>query len=71
MFGLIINNILELVCPTASVTVPALSEEKRQSKVIMLDTGLTNYQAGVRSELIGANVILDVWRGHLAEQVVA
>lgn len=63
--------LLELVYPTTSVSVPALSEEKRQPKVIMLDTGLTNYQAGVRKELIGANDILDVWRGHLAEQVVA
>jgi predicted AAA+ superfamily ATPase len=63
--------LLELVYPTTSVGVPALSEEKRQPKVIMLDTGLTNYQAGVRKELIGANDILDVWRGHLAEQVVA
>lgn len=63
--------LLELVYPTTSVTIPALGEEKRQPKVIMLDTGLTNYQAGVRSELIGANDILDVWRGHLAEQVVA
>jgi len=63
--------LLELVYPTTSINVPALSEEKRQPKVIMLDTGLTNYQAGVRKELIGANDILDVWRGHLAEQVVA
>src|SRR5574344_203898 len=63
--------LLELVYPTTSVTVPALSEEKRQPKVVMLDTGLTNYQAGVRKELIGANDILDVWRGYLAEQVVA
>lgn len=63
--------LLELVYPTTSVTVPALGEVKRQPKVIMLDTGLTNYQAGVRRELIGANDILDVWRGHLAEQVVA
>ena len=63
--------LLEIVYPTTSVTIPALGEEKRQPKVIMLDTGLTNYQAGVRRELIGANDILDVWRGHLAEQVVA
>lgn len=63
--------LLELVYPTTSVTVPALGEEKRQPKVVMLDTGLTNYQAGVRRELIGANDILDVWRGHIAEQVVA
>lgn len=63
--------LLELVYPTTSVTVPALDEEKRQPKLIMLDVGLTNYQAGIRRELIGADDILDVWRGHLAEQVVA
>jgi len=63
--------LLELVYPTTSVVVPALSEESRRPKLIMLDTGLTNYQAGVRRELIGATDILDVWRGHLAEQVVA
>ena len=63
--------LLELVYPTTSVTVPALSEKKRKPKLIMLDVGLTNYQAGVRRELIGANDILDVWRGYLAEQVVA
>ena len=63
--------LLELVYPATSVTIPALGEEKRQPKVIMLDAGLTNYQAGVRRELINANDILDVWRGHLAEQVVA
>jgi len=37
----------------------------------MLDTGLTNYQAGVRHDLIAADDIQDVWRGHIAEQVVA
>lgn len=63
--------LLELVYPTRSVTVPALGEEKRQPKLIMLDSGLTNYQAGIRRELIGVNDILDVWRGHFAEQVVA
>lgn len=63
--------LLELVYPTTSVLVPALGEEKRQPKLIVLDVGLANYQAGVRKELIGAKDILDVWRGHLAEQVVA
>jgi len=63
--------LLELVYPTTAVTVPALGEKKRKPKLIMLDVGLTNYQAGVRRELIGASDILDVWRGYLAEQVVA
>lgn len=63
--------LLELVYPTTSTSVPAIGEEKRMPKLIMFDTGLTNYQAGVRRELIGAADIMDVWRGHIAEQVVA
>ena len=39
-------------------------------KLLMLDTGLVNYKAGVRSELIGATDIMDVWRGRIAEQIV-
>lgn len=63
--------LLELVYPTTATSVPAMSEERRMPKLIMLDTGLTNYQAGVRRELIGATDIMDVWRGHIAEQIVA
>jgi predicted AAA+ superfamily ATPase len=63
--------LLELVYPTTATAVPAIGEQKRMSKLIMLDTGLTNYQAGVRKELIGANDIMDVWRGHIAEQITA
>lgn len=61
----------ELVYPTTSVSVPAIGEEKRMPKLIMCDTGLVNYQAGIRRELIGTKDILDVWRGHIAEQIVA
>lgn len=63
--------LLELVYPTTATSIPALGEEKRMPKLIMLDTGLTNYKANVRRELIGATDIQDVWRGHIAEQVVA
>lgn len=63
--------LLETIYPTTSTIVPALGEEKRMPKLVMLDSGLTNYQAGIRRELIGATDILDVWKGHLAEQIVA
>jgi len=63
--------LLELVYPTTSTSVPALGEMKRMPKLVMLDTGLTNYSAGIRRDLIGATDILDVWRGHIAEQAVA
>lgn len=61
----------ELVYPTTAVAVPAMGETKRMPKLFWLDTGLVNYQAGVRRELIGAADIIDVWRGRIAEQVVA
>lgn len=63
--------LLELVYPTASVTMPVMPQLRRQPKLIWFDTGLVNYAAGVRRDVIGAADILDVWRGSIAEQVVA
>jgi len=63
--------LLELVYPTTSAQMPATGELKRSPKLMWLDTGLVNYAAGVRRDLIGANDILDVWRGRIAEHVVA
>ncbi|MCH5312036.1 MAG: ATP-binding protein [Prevotella sp.] len=63
--------LLELVYPTTSSRVPALAELKRKPKLIWMDCGLVNYQAQARKELIGADDILDVWRGRIAEQIVA
>lgn len=63
--------LVELVYPTTATTVPVLPETKRMPKLLWIDTGLVNYQAHIRRDLIAANDILDVWRGHIAEQVVA
>ncbi|MBP5583256.1 MAG: ATP-binding protein [Bacteroidales bacterium] len=63
--------LLELVYPATNTTVPALPEIKRAPKLVWLDTGLVNYAAGVRTDIIGANDILDVWQGRIAEHVVA
>lgn len=63
--------LLELVYPTTSAKVPALAELKRKPKLIWMDCGLVNYQAQARKELIGADDILDVWKGRIAEQIVA
>jgi len=63
--------LLELVYPATNTEVPAMPETKRRPKLIWLDTGLVNYAAGVRSEIIGKTDILDVWRGRIAEHVVA
>lgn len=63
--------LLELVYPTTNTEVPAIPETKRQPKLIWLDTGLVNYAAQIRNDIIGAKDIMDVWRGRIAEHVVA
>lgn len=63
--------LLELVYPITNTAVPAMPEIKRQPKLIWLDTGLVNYAANIRNDIIGANDIMDVWRGRIAEHVVA
>lgn len=63
--------LLELVYPTTSTVIPALPELSRMPKLIWFDTGIVNYAAQVRGEILGNNDILDLWRGHIAEQVVA
>lgn len=61
----------ELVYPTSSPLIPIIPELSRKPKLIWFDTGLVTYQAHVRNEIIGAQDVIDVWRGRIAEQVVA
>lgn len=63
--------LLELVYPVSSTQVPAIPETRRSPKLVWFDTGLVNYQAGIRKEIIGSTEMVDSWRGHIAEQVVA
>ncbi len=63
--------LVELVYPTTATAIPAMPQMRRQPKVIWFDTGLVNFAAGVRREVIGAMDVMDVWRGRIAEHVVA
>ena len=63
--------LLELVYPTTNTTLPITGDLKRSPKLIWLDTGLVNYVADIQKELFGVKDILDVWRGDIAEQIVA
>ena len=63
--------LLELVYPTSSTQLPLLTSKNRKPKLIWLDTGIVNYVAGVRKEVFSATDIQDVWRGIVAEQIVA
>jgi len=63
--------LLELVYPTTNTILPITSDLKRSPKLIWLDTGIVNYVANIQKEIFGAKDILDVWRGDIAEQIVA
>jgi predicted AAA+ superfamily ATPase len=63
--------ILELCYPTTDTLVPITKDLKRPPKLLWLDCGLVNYAANVQKEVFGAPDILDVWRGRIAEQIVA
>ncbi|MDR1846878.1 MAG: AAA family ATPase [Bacteroidales bacterium] len=63
--------ILELCHPTTNSVVPINKDLKRSPKLFWLDCGLVNYAANVQKEVFGAKDILDVWRGKIAEQIVA
>lgn len=63
--------LVEMVYPTTSADAPILTETRRQPKLIWLDTGLVNYAAGVRREIIGSQDIMGAWKGRVAEHIVA
>lgn len=63
--------LLEMVYPVSSTQLPIIPETKRMPKLIWFDTGLVNYQAGIRKEIIGSTDMVDSWRGHIAEQITA
>jgi len=62
--------LLELAYPATNTEVPIMPETRRQPKLLWLDTGLVNYAANIRSDIIGAGDIMDVWKGRIAEHVV-
>ena len=63
--------LLELVFPTTSYVLPAMPEQRRMPKLFWFDTGLVNYVGKVRKDIIGTDAILDLWKGRIAEQIVA
>lgn len=63
--------LVELAYPTTATAIPATSETRRTPKLIWLDTGLVNYAAQVQKLILGAESMMDVWRGMIAEHIVA
>ena len=63
--------LLELVYPVTQTELPILPERRRAPKLIWLDSGLVNYAARLQKEVLLSDDILDAWKGHLAEHIVA
>lgn len=63
--------LMELAYPVNSVQLPLQTIKNRRPKLLWLDTGIVNHVAGMSSELFLSNDIQDVWKGAIAEQVVA
>jgi predicted AAA+ superfamily ATPase len=63
--------LLELVYPTSGTQMPLVQNFRKQPKLIWLDTGLVNYFSGIQKEVFSAKDIQDVWRGRIAEHIVA
>ena len=63
--------LLELAYPTSSTQMPLMQNFRRQPKLLWLDTGLVNYFSGIQREVFSVKDIQDVWRGRVAEHIVA
>lgn len=63
--------ILTLDYPITTTDAPAIPSMKRAPKLIMVDSGITNFMAGIQIEYLQNKDILDTWRGRAAEQIVA
>jgi len=63
--------LLELAYPASSTQMPLMQNFRRQPKLLWLDTGLVNYFSGIQREVFSVNDIQDVWRGRVAEHIVA
>lgn len=63
--------ILSLDYPITQTSVPAIPAIRRSPKLIMLDSGITNFVAGIQTEHLLNKELLDTWRGRAAEQIAA
>ncbi len=63
--------LLELVYPSVSAQLPIMTNLRMRPKLLWLDTGLVNFVAGIQVDVFNAADINSIWRGRIAEHVVA
>jgi len=62
--------IVNRVYASASKQLPVVNNLKKSPKLLYLDTGLVNYQVGLRTEIMNIQDINAVYHGQLSEQIV-
>ena len=63
--------LLDLIYPTYATQMPVIQNYRKRPKLVWLDTGLVNFMAGVQKEIFSVPDIQDIWRGRIAEHIVA
>lgn len=63
--------LLNLDYPVTAVKAPAVPALARQPKLVWIDTGIMNFSVDIQTEYLQNSSLLDVWKGHAAEQIVA
>lgn len=63
--------LLNLDYPITAVKAPAIPALTRQPKLIWVDSGIMNFSVDIQTEYLQNTSLLDVWKGHAAEQIVA
>ena len=61
----------ELVYPSSDLQLPSIPNFRKRPKLLWVDTGLVNFASKVQYDVFSANDICDVWRGRIAEHIVA
>ena len=63
--------LLSLDYPVTAVKAPAIPAQTRQPKLVWVDSCIMNFSVDIQSEYLQNDSLLDVWKGHAAEQIVA
>ena len=63
--------LLSLDYPVTAIKAPAVPALTRSPKLVWVDTGIMNFSADIQTEYLHNSSLLDVWKGHAAEQIVA
>jgi len=64
------SSLVKLIYPYTTYELPSLPVKTKKPKLLMLDTGLLNYMAGVQEEYFGINNLNSIYKGIAMEHLV-